>query len=87
MRKYYNGTAHFKFADRIEKILDVEVKVELKCGGLAGHVSFLIHEREAQLNYLEQINVAFQVLILIIGRFYIATNLGYNARKFSVLFE
>jgi len=45
----------------------VELKVELPCGRPWRILSLLVHEGEAQLNDLQQVHVAAQQLVLVVG--------------------
>ena len=70
----------------VHVLVDVEVKVELKRGRLHRHVALLVHEREAQLNDLQQVHIALETLILIVGRLEVTADPCHYARKLSVLY-
>jgi outer membrane protease len=63
------------------------MKIELKRRCIGRHISLLVQERKTELNYLQQVNVALEALILVVDRFRIADNLGYHTREFGILFK
>ncbi len=49
-------------------VVDAEAKVELPCADLGGKIAVLVAERDAQLDELEQIDVASQCLVVVVRR-------------------
>lgn len=68
-------------------LLDVEMKIELKRRRLAGYTTLLVHKSEPELNDLEQVDIAFQTLILILSSLKIAAYFSYYAREFCILYK